>query len=396
MNWIEEKNYLRGAVNKLEELFDPVRVASFDLDDTLIYRPMKDSEEWKLLDPTADTILANLVDRRYIIVIFTNQSGMSKKDFDIAGWRKNMDQLYLKLVSKMKNPYYFAIYVAKTHDLYRKPNLGMWDKMKSDLKDRFGMAKLRISTKSFFVGDAGGRINASIFKKKIHPKSNKGDFSDVDRKFALNIGIKYLTPEDIFMEDAPEMEYQLKGFDPVKFLKNVSVTQNNYLFQPRKKEMIILVGFPGSGKTEFFKKYIAPYEYVHINQDTCKTKVKCTSLTKSSLEEQKSVVIDNTNSDLLTRASYIKLAVDYGYKHIRAIILDSNIDLAKHLNNVRHIYSGGEIPKINDIVYNIYKKNYREPSKSERFDKIENVEFEFDIAKLDDPLWRKIFTRWSE
>lgn len=40
-------------------------------------------------------------------------------------------------------------------------------------------------THSFFVGDAAGR----------QYKGRKSDFASTDRKFALNIGISFMTPE---------------------------------------------------------------------------------------------------------------------------------------------------------------------------------------------------------
>ena len=266
--------------------------------------------------------------------------------------------------------------------------------MKIDLREDFSLDKLPISKKSFFVGDAAGRTTASPYKKKIYPSSNKGDFSDTDRKFALNIGIDFMTPEDFFMESPPNMPYTLSGIEPKKIIKKV--VESDYEFVPRKKELIVLVGIPGSGKSEFFQKYIKPHKYVHINQDMCKTKKKCIDLTKQALEKGKSVVIDATNPDVLSRMQYTSIAQDYGYKHIRCIIINIDIELAKHLNNVRHIYSNGTIPKISDMVYNIFRKNYVKPQKSEHFDKIEVVNFIFDKEKLKDPLWKNIFMKYSE
>ena len=73
------------------------------------------------------------------------------------------------------------------------------------------------------------------------------------------------------------------------------------------------------------------------------------------------------------------------------------MNLAKHLNNVRHVFSKGKLLKINSIVYNTFNKKYVMPKKIEHFDKIENVDFVFDmiIYQLKDPVWKKIFMRWS-
>ena len=86
------------------------------------------------------------------------------------------------------------------------------------------------------------------------------------------------------MKNAPKIEYTFSGVDPRELIK--SVTDSYYVFEPRKKEMIIMVGPPGAGKTEFVKKYIVPDKYVHINRDTCKTKAKCIELTKKALEKK--------------------------------------------------------------------------------------------------------------
>jgi bifunctional polynucleotide phosphatase/kinase len=400
MNWSETNSYLKGICNKLDELSDPVRIASFDLDDTLIHRPKGklSNNKWKLLDLNVCNKIADLIKNNFIIIIFTNQSSMyNGKNFDKPKWRKAIEDLVKILMSKvLDNKYYFAVYVAKTYDLYRKPNIGMWELMKIDLKDEFGLNKIRISNKSFFCGDAAGRISASTFKKKLYPRSKIGDFSDTDIKFALNIGIHFLTPEEFFLKNAPKLEYKLKGINPTKLLGQLEKCSDEYEFIPRKKEMILMVGPQGSGKTEFVKKYILPHGYVHVNQDTCKTKVKCITIAKEALEKGKSIVIDNTNPNITSRYPYISLAQDHGYKHIRAIIMNTDDIIAKHLNNVRHVYSNGQIPRINNIIYNVFRKNYVKPNLSEHFDKIDTVDFIFDPEQLNDPLWKKIFLRWSE
>lgn len=56
--------------------------------------------------------------------------------------------------------------------------------------------------KSFYCGDAAGRKDG---KKK--------DFSDSDLKFALNVGVKFLTPQNLFLGDKKTV--QVQGFNPI-------------------------------------------------------------------------------------------------------------------------------------------------------------------------------------
>lgn len=406
MDWIETNSYLKGLSNSLKELHDPVRIASFDLDDTIIHRKKGEvGGKWQLIDKDIGQKIADLVKDKFVIILFTNQSSMgSKVGFDKPSWRKAVDDLMKEMTMNVKSgKFYFAVYVAKMYDLYRKPNIGMWQLMKLDLMKEFGLDAIRVSKKSFFCGDAAGRESPGPIKKKLSATSKTGDFSDTDRKFALNIGINFLTPEDFYFDNSPQEKYKLAGINPVEFIAALGTTKDRdrgtddaYVFVPRKKEMIVMIGPPGSGKSEFVKNNVLVHGYVHINQDTCKTKAKCLAETKKALEEKKSVVIDNTNPDVLTRMAYTQLAKNSGYKNIRAIIINIDSMIAKHLNNVRHVYSNGLIPNVNGIAYHVYKKKYVKPQTCEYFDKIETVDFIFDTSHLEDPTWKKIFLRWSE
>ena len=70
--------------------------------------------------------------------------------------------------------------------------------------------------------------------------------------------------------------------------------------------MIIMVGFPGSGKSTICKRHLIPNKYAHINRDTLKT--RCLKVCEEELKAGKSVVIDNTNPSKKDRAKYIDLA----------------------------------------------------------------------------------------
>ena len=117
----------------------------------------------------------------------------------------------------------------------------------------------------------------------------KKDFSCSDRKFAHNIGLPFHTPEEFFLGEPA-------GLSPYSPLCLVSHCPRAALFQwgtidPKSvmnapgapimvtpsptQELVIFVGLPASGKSTFARKHFVPAGYVHVNQDTLKTKEKC-------------------------------------------------------------------------------------------------------------------------
>ena len=75
-------------------------------------------------------------------------------------------------------------------DEYRKPAVGMWNYLQDKLSK--GKATKLDIEKSFYCGDAAGRPKTA---------TTKADFSDSDIKFALNLGLKFKLPEDVFTKD---------------------------------------------------------------------------------------------------------------------------------------------------------------------------------------------------
>ena len=141
-----------------------------------------------------------------------------------------------------------------------------------------------------------------------------------------------------------------------------------------------MVGYPGSGKTFFSKKFSKSENYVYINQDEQKTKAKCIKEFQKNLELNKNIVVDNLNYSKKIRSEYITLAQKYNYE-IRCIVLNTSKELSKHNMLYRFYTSNGENKIIPEIVYNNYKSKYESPDLSEGIHVIQIVEFN----KLEQP-----------
>lgn len=381
MKWIDNGSFLRGYKKRLSELPAKVRIAAFDLDDTLTNR----SNGIEPIDELLPAKINKLIKDGYLIIVFTNQAGMSSSKFDIEQWKANVEALMSTLITRKR--FYFAIYAAKNHDMYRKPNIELYEQMIRDLIQTYGHVPM-FSKKSFFVGDAAGRIKPDFYKKLNTPRTKTGDFSDSDRKFAINIGINFMTPET-FILDLPDTPYKLKGIDPKQILD--SAVKDDYKFIPRSKEMIISVGMPGAGKTSFFNKHclrnrLVKYGYINKDRDSSTENHNINFYLKNG----HSFFVDGTHPSIESRNFYISLARSHGYKRIRCMIFNIDIDLAKHLNNYRHITTGAA--KVPDVVYNVYKKKYVIPSRKEHFDMIEEIDFIFN-ANIVPYNCRSIFLR---
>jgi bifunctional polynucleotide phosphatase/kinase len=67
----------------------------------------------------------------------------------------------------------------------------------------------------------------------------------------------------------------------------------------RKQEVVLFVGYPCLGKTSFFKQYFQSEGYLHVNQDTLKSRDKCVRAVKNALESGHSCVIGLFHSIIL-------------------------------------------------------------------------------------------------
>lgn len=355
---------------KLDETKD---IIGFDLDNTLVQPILKNifprnENDWKYCFDNVKEKIKELSDT-YNIVIFTNQYSLPES------FKSRIENILNDIGINIK------VYAAIDKDIYRKPRIGMYDLLKSEIDNEM----------VFYCGDAKGRLK---------------DHSDCDLKFALNINTRFYLPEEIFNNYAspkqsfsstrsnvtPSQIHDKFGFDPTSYPDNyhptfpkpttkITITMKNIL--PSLTDIIVCVGSPASGKSSFCKKYLTDYEYV--NEDSLKTLKKCLKVTEECLKNNKRVIIDNTNKNLKVRSHYIELAKKYN-KKITCVWFTTPKEICFHNNMYRNLYSGKKVP---DVALRVYWAQFETPTIDEGFDKIHKIQFIPDFELVLENKWRQ-------
>ncbi|KAG1367725.1 polynucleotide 3'-phosphatase ZDP [Cocos nucifera] len=172
-----------------EGLFDSEKIAAFDFDGCLMNTSVKrcriHPDAWSLMYPSVPEKLQGLYNSGYKLVIFTNESNIER-------WKKKRQQAVDSKIGRLDNfikhvKVPIQVFIAcglgtskdQTEDPFRKPKPGMWRLM----EEQFNSGIAVDMDRSFYVGDAAGRVN---------------DHSDADIKFAEVVGLKFHVPEEFF------------------------------------------------------------------------------------------------------------------------------------------------------------------------------------------------------
>lgn len=289
------------------------KIAAFDFDWTLV-KPKDNrkfpvsADDWQWLFPSVPTVLQKLKSDGYTLVIFTNQS---------KAWKEQMIENVMTVAD-------IDVCAIAWNKEYYKGGVNQ--------RKLFDSAVSNIdSENSFFVGDALGRPD---------------DFADTDRQFAEAIGLRWMSPESIFMDS--------------DIIANKSCLTNLALFV--KPCIIVLVGCPGSGKTTLSVELEKQGIFV-IHGDDCKNvKQMCDAAEKHWLNNKTCVKIafDATNGTREKRATYLEFARKIGIDTCICIVLNTDIETAYARNKLRE----KPVPR---IAYSVYNKHYVTPTIAEGF-----------------------------
>jgi bifunctional polynucleotide phosphatase/kinase len=282
------------------------KLACFDYDHTLV-KPKsglthaRNVDDWEWLRAGVPNVLADYYKRGYAIVVFTNQT---------KPWKK--DQI-VQVLTDTQLPVLLAIGFDKD------------DKKPSPTLFEAAIDKKWDAKSSFFAGDAGGRPN---------------DWSDSDKVFSENVGITFKTPEEVF-----------------PFEKRAAPA----IAAATGKELVIMTGFPGSGKSTIANALAAQGGHVVLEGDVLKTPARMLKETTKALAAGTSVVVDATHPSVAHRAAYIELAKANGAA-ARCIHVATSMEESLAHNEARAAETGHTVPK---IVYYVYRKRFETPTEAE-------------------------------
>jgi len=314
------RNYYTANISNL------VKMASFDLDHTLI-RPKsgnvfpKNLNDWELMPFSIKSKLEKL-SSDHLITIFSNQKKTHHQKYSDDEFLKKIDSIHAKLGID------FIFIAALEDDNYRKPRIGMYE----HLLEKEGVQINKDA--SFYVGDMAGR---------------KTDKYDTDLKFAKNIGIKFMTPEEYFLNQSSG-DYKIKGYKLDNYSKNTKIN-----ISPQKKVMVVISGYPGSGKSHLANK-LAGNNSIIISRDNFGTKFD--KKLEESLKEGNYTIVEGLYSNNISRNKLKELAAKYNYT-TKYIMVNTSCNLSYHLNLYRSLYENKS--KVPEIVYMKYKKEFEYP-----------------------------------
>ncbi|KAK4058322.1 Golgi transport complex subunit 4 [Microbotryomycetes sp. JL221] len=379
----------------LPNLWEPAKkVLALDIDGTLITTKTgnnfpRDETDWKFWDLAVTRKLDQARQQGFSIVFFSNQATKPVKQEQFKIKMRHIGER-LRLTG---HDFPFKCYAAFGYDKFRKPAPGMWDAFISSPAAHPALDLAQ----SKFVGDAAGRLHRGLPRKRDH--------SDSDRKFAMNIGLTFMTPEEFFLDGKADPEFDLLGWDP----RTYDHTRPLYLpthvplatpfpeFGQRQPEVVIFVGPPGAGKTTLYQTHFAPLDYAHVlrpsadhdsaidddqNQDTLKTRQKCLDAVRQHLSTTppRSCVVDNTSPSLSVRSEYINLVRnEFPQAQVRIVYFDAPIELGRHNSAYRAMDDSSGRGALPDIAFSTYRSRFEMPKQEvEDFDMIHTVSFRFD------------------
>jgi predicted kinase len=137
--------------------------------------------------------------------------------------------------------------------------------------------------------------------------------------------------------------------------------------QPRVPELIVFVGLPASGKTTYFRRTFAD-THQHVSKDmmprSANKDKRQRELIVEALASGRSVVVDNTNPTVASRAPLLEMARHHGARTV-AIEFEAEVRECVAMNRLRE-----GMAKVPNVAIFTAAKKFQKPSLDEGFDEV--------------------------
>ena len=185
----------------------------------------------------------------------------------------------------------------------------------------------------YFKQDVANKVNYMVYGT-----------NETNIKFAFNCGMIFINLESLQIINQNDIK--------IKYPIDLNTCYSNFEFEldTKEKEIIILVGYPASGKS-FLAKYIKnKYGHYILSLDDYILNEK-----KASIDTYEHIIVQNNKIiiDYFCLKPMRKKFIDIGKKHnyyIRVICINCDINLLKHNSYYRYLKFTREI---SDIIYSI-------------------------------------------
>jgi bifunctional polynucleotide phosphatase/kinase len=332
------------------------KIAAFDLDSTLIKTKTGrtfaiNADDWQWFSPNVPSVLNRYYLKGYRVLIITNQARIKRSSPLLAVFQDKISQIDMDIRSEFPK-IEFEVICLNHKNVFRKPHPTSIDEIFPN----------GVTTDSFYCGDAANRL---------------GDHSDSDAAFASNALMRFCTPEYLFLSDRNNRS----ELDELPDLCHLD-SQSDYRYSQYsdRPELIIMVGYPGSGKSHVTRKIVEDSIFNHesyedfieskritvLSLDLLKTRPKLYAGMKEVIAKRQSMLVDNTSLSRDDRTKLIQILKDCSCRSeyvVRVIHIQRSMTQAYRLNCYR-LYKNYETDMkfVPERVYKMMRARYVAPT----------------------------------